>query len=65
MRYANQEKAKLPSRQREGAPIIVSADFSKAADMFPDRKNYSDWDTMFVRVTPPTKRKFWQRGKSN
>lgn len=64
--YANEEKAKLSRRHRKKVPIIVSADFSKAADMFPDRKNYSDWDTMFVRPTPPVPWwKFWGREKTN
>lgn len=59
--YTNEEKAKLSRRQRKKVPIIVSADFSKAADMFPDRKNYSDWDTMFVKPTPPVP--WWKLGK--
>lgn len=52
MAYANDEKAKLPFWRRASAPIITNADFSKAADMFPDRKNYSDWDTMFLYAKP-------------
>jgi hypothetical protein len=62
--YTNQERAKLPRRQRKSTPVIVSADFSKVSDMFPDRKDYSDWDTMFVRATPPAKRKWWPWHKS-
>lgn len=61
VRFSNEEKAKLPRRQRNSSPIIVSADFSKAADMFPDRKNYSDWDTMFVRPPRSPRCKFWTR----
>lgn len=66
MVYANAEKAKLPWRQRRSSPIIVSADFSKAAEMFPDRKNYLDWDTMFVRpLPPPPWWKLWERSNSS
>ena len=64
VRYANQEKDKLPRRQRKSAPIIVGADFSKASDMFPDRKKYSDWDTMFVTPPSPSGFKFWPWNKS-
>lgn len=62
--HTNQEKAKLPRRQRRSASVIVSADFSKVTDMFPDRKNYSDWDTMFVQAPPPAKGKWWPWRKS-
>lgn len=58
VRYADREKAKLPRRSRKNAPIIASADFSKAADMLPDRKNYSDWDKMFVGPAP--QRPWWK-----
>ena len=69
VRYSNREKARLPRGQRKKAPIIVSADFSKALDMFPERKPYSDWDTMFVGPEPkrpwwkwrPTRWKVWER----
>jgi hypothetical protein len=65
VRYTNREKAKLPRRPRQTAPIIVSADFSKAADMFPERKPYSDWDTMFIYPAPaPPWWKLWSRAKA-
>jgi len=53
VKYANAERAKLPSRRQALVPTIANADFSKAADMLPDPANYRDWETMFVRAEPP------------
>ena len=64
VRYTNREKAKLPRRQRNNTPIIADADFKKAADMFPDRKDYEEWDTMFIYPEAPVAWwKFWVRFK--
>lgn len=61
MKYANAEKAKLPKRQRKLAPIIVSANFDKGADMLPNPANYPDWETMFVAAPKPPDLRFWTR----
>jgi hypothetical protein len=59
MKYANAEKGMLPKRQQKLAPIIVSANFDKGADMIPDPGNYPDWETMFVAAEKPPGLHFW------
>ena len=46
-KYANELKARLPGRLKANAPVITSANFSKAADLLPDPAKYKDYDTMF------------------
>jgi hypothetical protein len=59
-KYANRLKANLPERLKSKAPIITSADFSKAADIIPDPENYPHWQTMFISITKAEGVNFWK-----
>lgn len=49
-RYANEVKARLPKKLQAWAPVITSADFSKATDILPDPTKYKDYDVMFQSI---------------
>jgi hypothetical protein len=59
-RYANELKATLPSWFRSKAPVITSADFSKAAELLPDPTKYTDFETMFVSIKGSESLNFWK-----
>lgn len=50
LRYANALRSTLPEAARPFAPVIVSADFSRRADIMPDATKYKDYDKMFQQV---------------
>jgi hypothetical protein len=50
VKHGNLLKKKLPRKMQLSAPIIASADYSKAGDLMPAPSNYQDWDTMFQQA---------------
>ena len=62
-KYASDLKVQLPKRLQAKAPIITSADFSKAADILPDPKKYEHWQTMFVSIKKSEISDFWKPSK--